>query len=198
MKNNKLLVATFNEGKIREYQSLLSSTGISLITPKELGISTKVEETATSFNENAKLKAFTYSKLSKLPTIADDSGLEVYALHGKPGIYSARFAGENASDAENINKLLGQLCNTGWADRIACFTCVIAFVNSTVSLQQCTGRCCGMITYEPRGSHGFGYDPVFYLLEYGKTMAELTVDHKNKISHRYRAVSKLTTILANL
>ena len=198
MKNNKLLIATFNEGKIREYQSLLSYTGISLVTPKELGISTKVDETATSFSENAKLKALTYSKLSKLPTIADDSGLEVDALNGKPGVYSARFAGGNASDTENINKLLGQLYYTGWADRSACFTCVIAFVDHTGSLHQCIGHCCGVITYESRGSHGFGYDPVFYLLEYGKTMAELTTDHKNKISHRYKAASKLTSVLLNL
>jgi len=192
---NKLLIATTNAGKITEYRFLLSQVNYQLTTPVEEGISLLVNETSNSYTQNAKLKAQAYAKYSCLTTIADDSGLEVDALNGMPGVLSARFAGELATDADNVMFLLAKLKNIPWDKRTAHFTCVIAISNSRGRVELCTGSCYGKIAFEPIGNNGFGYDPIFYLPELNKTMAELSQQRKNEISHRSKAVLKAQQIL---
>jgi len=192
---NKLLIATTNAGKITEYRFLLSQVNYQLTTPVEEGISLFVNETSASYTQNAELKALAYAKYSCLTTIADDSGLEVDALNGMPGVLSARFAGELATDADNVMLLLAKLKNIPWDKRTARFTCVIAISNSRGKVELCTGSCYGKIAFEPIGNNGFGYDPIFYLPELNKTMAELSQQRKNEISHRSKAVLKARQIL---
>lgn len=192
---NKLLIATTNIGKITEYRCLLSQLNYQLTTPLEEEISLVVNETSNSYGQNAKLKALAYAKYSCLTTIADDSGLEVDALSGMPGVLSARFAGELATDAANVKLLLSKLKNIPWDKRTARFTCVIAIANCSGRVELCNGSCYGIIAFEPIGSNGFGYDPVFYLPKLKKTMAELSQQRKNEISHRSKAVLKARQIL---
>lgn len=193
----KLLLATNNKGKIREYRSLLRGIPFEIVTPAELGISMKVAEAGGSFEENASLKAVTLAKQSALLSLADDSGLEVDALDGKPGPLSARYAGEGASDADRIDYLLKKLKNVPEKKRTARFRCVIAIAAPDGKVELFSGECRGVIIDKPRGSHGFGYDPIFYLPELGKTIAELTLAEKNKISHRARATEKARVFLLN-
>lgn len=192
---NKLLIATTNAGKIAEYRLLLSQLNYQLTTPVEEEISLVVNETSNSYRQNAKLKALAYAQYSCLTTIADDSGLEVDALNGMPGVLSARFAGELATDADNVRLLLSKLKDVPWDKRTAHFTCVIAIANSRGKVELCNGNCYGMITFEPVGNSGFGYDPIFYLPEFNKTMSELSQQRKNEISHRSKAVLKARQIL---
>jgi XTP/dITP diphosphohydrolase len=193
--SNKLLLATNNVGKIEEYRLLFSHLNYQLTTPEEQGISIVINETANNYRENAKLKALTYAKISLLTCVADDSGLEVDALEGKPGVLSARFGGENATDADNVHTLLLRLKNIPWENRTARFKCVIAIAYHKGRVELCSGVCLGIITFEPRGENGFGYDPVFYLPELNKTMAELSKNKKNEISHRAKAALKAEFIL---
>jgi XTP/dITP diphosphohydrolase len=186
----KLLLATNNQGKLREYRRLLRGIPFELVTPAELGISSAVEEIGGSFEENAALKAAATAKRSGLLTLADDSGLEVDALGGEPGPLSARYAGEGASDADRTDFLLKKLKDIPPEDRTARFRCVIAISAPEGKVQLFSGECRGVIIDRPRGSHGFGYDPIFFIPEMGKTMAELTLEEKNKISHRARAAEK--------
>lgn len=192
---NKLLLATNNIHKVEEYRSLFSHLNYRLTTPEEQGISTVVNEKANNYSENAILKASTYANISYLISIADDSGLEVDALGGKPGVLSARFGGKNATDEDRVNILLSRLRNVPWEKRTARFTCVIAIADHNDRVELCSGFCYGIITFEPRGNNGFGYDPVFYLPELNKTMAELPKQHKNAISHRAKAALKAQSIL---
>jgi len=196
--NKKLLLATNNEGKVREYKSLLRGIPFEIVTPSELGITTEVDETGGSFEENARLKATTLAKESGLLTLADDSGLEVDALGGEPGVLSARYAGEGASDTERINYLLARFEDVPEEKRTARFRCVIAIAAPEGRVEVCSGECPGFITAEPRGYNGFGYDPVFYLPELSKTMAELTSEEKNKISHRARAAEEAREALKQI
>jgi XTP/dITP diphosphohydrolase len=136
--------------------------------------------------------------LSQLIALADDSGLEVDALNGQPGISSARFAGEAAADADKVRLLLARLSGVSWERRTACFKCVIAIATPEGQCQICSGDCPGIIAFEPRGENGFGYDPVFFLPELGKTMAELPSETKNQISHRARASQKARELLLQL
>jgi len=191
----KLLLATNNKGKAREYKSLLRGIPFEIVTPAELGISTEVDETGASFEENARLKATTFAKESGLLSLADDSGLEVDTLGGEPGVHSARYAGEGASDADRVNFLLDKLKGVPEKERTARFRCVIALATNDGKVELCTGECRGFIATEPRGNNGFGYDPVFYLPELGETMAELPPEEKNKISHRARAAEKARELL---
>ena len=191
----KLLLATFNPGKIREYRSLLGSLGYQLVTPAEQGIASIATEPGNSYEQNARLKAIAYAKLSQLITLADDSGLEVDALGGEPGIHSARFAGKDATDADKVKILLAQLAGIPWEKRTAHFKCAIAIVTPQGQLELCHGECHGIIAFEAKGEKGFGYDPVFYLPEIGKTMAELPTETKNQISHRGQAAQKARQIL---
>jgi len=191
----KLLLATTNPGKIREYRFLLRNLDYNIVTLKELGINQPPVETRNSYEENARIKAITYAKLSQLVTLADDSGLEVDALNGEPGVRSARFAGEAASDAEKIKFLLTKLADVPWGKRTAHFKCVIVIATPEGELEICHGECHGIIAFEPKGKNGFGYDPVFYLPEINKTIAELPLEVKNQVSHRSRAAGKARKIL---
>jgi len=190
LRDKKLLLATNNKGKVREYKSLLREIPFEIVTPSELGITTEVDETGSSFEENARLKAATLAAASGLLTLADDSGLEVDALGGEPGVLSARYAGEGASDIDRINYLLARLKDVPGEKRTARFRCVIAIAAPDGTVETCSGECQGVIATEPRGNNGFGYDPIFYVPELGKTMAELTPEEKNKISHRAKATEK--------
>jgi XTP/dITP diphosphohydrolase len=194
----KLLLATSNPGKAREYRILLNGLGYEIITPAEQGITEAITESGDSYEQNARLKAIAYAKLSQLIALADDSGLEVDALNGQPGISSARFAGEAAADADKVRLLLARLSGVSWERRTACFKCVIAIATPEGQCQICSGDCPGIIAFEPRGENGFGYDPVFFLPELGKTMAELPSETKNQISHRARASQKARELLLQL
>jgi XTP/dITP diphosphohydrolase len=191
----KLLLATNNPGKVREYKSLLSGVPFELVTPAEVGVDADVEETGTTFEENAALKATTLAAESQLLTLADDSGLEVDALGGEPGTLSARYAGQNASDADRVRYLLSKMQNVPEGKRQARFVCVIAIATPQGKVEFCSGECEGVIALGPRGNRGFGYDPIFYLPELGKTMAELPPEAKNKLSHRGRAAEKARAFL---
>jgi len=195
---NKLLLATNNHAKITEYQSLLADLPVALVTPSDLGIKTRVNESGASLEENARLKATVLGAQSRLGALADDSGLEVDALGGEPGPLSARYAGEGASDEERIKYLLSRLESVPWENRTARFRCVIAIAMPNGDVEVCSGERGGFITRAPRGKHGFGYDPVFYLPELGKTMAELPMEVKNQVSHRGQAARKAYKILERL
>jgi len=192
----KLLLATNNQAKVREYRSLLHDLPYELVTLAEQGITTIVSEIGESLKENARLKATLLATESQLLALADDSGLEVDALGGEPGRLSARYAGENASDRDRVNYLLLQLKGVPQEKRSARFRCVIAIATPDGEVEFCSGECPGFITFEPRGEQGFGYDPVFYLPELGKTMAELPMEIKNQVSHRGQAARKAYQLLA--
>ncbi len=194
----KLLLATSNPGKIREYRLLLDGLGYLITTPPEEGIAEAIAESGSTYEQNAQLKAVVYARSSRLTTLADDSGLEVDALNGEPGIQSARFAGEAATDTEKVRLLLAKLQGVPWERRTACFKCVIAIVGPRGRAEICRGECHGMIALEPKGTNGFGYDPIFVLPETGKTMAELPAEIKNQISHRARASQKARQVLQQL
>ena len=194
----KLLLATNNQGKVQEYRSLLRDLPFRLVTLAESGISIIIKEEGESFEENARLKATALAAESQLPALADDSGLEVDALGSEPGRLSARYAGEGASDGERIDHLLARLEGVPGEKRSARFRCVIAIATPDGRVELCSGECQGFITFEPRGEHGFGYDPIFYLPEPGKTMAELPLEIKNQVSHRGVAARKVYKVLERL
>jgi XTP/dITP diphosphohydrolase len=191
----RLCVATNNIGKQREFVQLLAGWGGDIVFPGDLGIDLEVDESGASFEENAILKARAYAAASGLPGLADDSGLEVDALGGAPGILSARYAGAGASDQDRRQKLLTALAATPIDRRSARFRCVVAISDPGGRVAVAAGTCEGRIALEPRGTHGFGYDPVFYLPEYGCTMAELRPELKNQISHRARAIQAARPLL---
>jgi XTP/dITP diphosphohydrolase len=192
---SKLLLATNNRAKVEEYKRLLLGISYTIVNLADVGIETIVDETGATFEENAALKAKIYANLSKLLTMADDSGLEVDVLGGQPGVLSARYAGEKATDKERIDFLLAKLRDTPWEKRTARFKCIIAIASSEEEVELFTGECQGIIAFKPSGEKGFGYDPIFYLPRLGKTMAELSMDEKNEISHRGQAVIKARRIL---
>ncbi len=192
---HKLLLATNNQAKVGEYKALLLNIPFELVTLAELGITTIVDEVGGSLEENARLKATVLASESRLLALADDSGLEVDALGGEPGRLSARYAGEGASDKDRVNYLLSRLKNVPWQQRSARFRCVIAVATPDGEVELCCGECGGMITLEPKGEQGFGYDPVFDLPELNKTMAELPLETKNRFSHRGQAARKVYQVL---
>jgi XTP/dITP diphosphohydrolase len=194
----KLLLATTNRGKIREYRSLLNRLPFRLVTPDELGINVEVEENRPSYEENASMKAKAYVRASRLITLADDSGLEVDVLGGEPGIHSARAAGEAATDEDRIEHLLARLKGVPLEKRTACFKCVIAVAVMEERIELCHGECQGLIALKPGGKYGFGYDPVFYLPGFDKTMAELPLETKNRISHRGQAAREACRVLEKI
>ena len=191
----RLLIATTNVGKLKELAALLADVPFTLVSLADIGVAAEVAETGSTLEENAVLKANEYARLSGLPTLADDSGLEVDALGGEPGPLSSRYAGESATDPERIAFLHHKLHNTGEGEWNARFRCVIAVVWPSEPAELFTGECRGRIVSESRGDHGFGYDPVFLLPELGKTMAELSPEEKNKLSHRAMAVRKAAAAL---
>jgi XTP/dITP diphosphohydrolase len=191
----KLLLATSNPGKIREYRYLLKELGYQITTLAEEGITIVVTESGNSYDQNARLKAVAYAKFSQFMALADDSGLEVDALNGEPGFQSARFGGETISDADRVSLLLAKLNGIPWERRTARFKCIIAIAIPEGQCEICYGECRGMIALEAKGKNGFGYDPVFFVPELGKTMAELPMEMKNKISHRACASEKARRVL---
>lgn len=194
----RLLLATNNAGKVREYRDILGDLPLTLTTPADLGLDLSVEETGQTYTENALLKAKAYAKASGLLTLADDSGLEVDALDGAPGIRSARYDGRGGGDADRYRLLLDQLDGVPGRERGARFRCVIAIATPDGKCFTSEGVCPGVIGTAPRGASGFGYDPVFVLPELGRTMAELSGEEKNRLSHRGRAGRKARPILLQL
>ncbi|GEL76796.1 XTP/dITP diphosphatase [Tenuibacillus multivorans] len=187
---DQIYVATTNQGKIREFQEMFQSLDIKMVSLMDTFNDVEdVEETGKTFEENARLKADTYAKTYQIPVMADDSGLTVEALNGEPGIYSARYAGLEKNDDQNLEKLLKNL--EGVEQRDAAFVSVIAFARPDEETIVAEGRCEGRITDEPRGSEGFGYDPVFIPNGYEQTMAQLGSTVKNKISHRKHALDAM-------
>ena len=194
----KLLIATRNAGKLRELSQLLHGIPFQLTSLDQEGIDVVVDETGATLEENARLKATLCASASNLLTLADDSALEVDALGGEPGVRSARYAGENASDTDRVSYLLSKLRDIPWERRQARFRCVIAIAYPSGEVKLCEGQCHGLVCLEPRGKQGFGYDPIFYFPELNRTMAELTPGEKNKLSHRGRAAEKARQLLSHL
>jgi XTP/dITP diphosphohydrolase len=194
----KLLLATRNAGKAREYSLLLQRSPFELTTLDAEGIQEDVIESGKTLQENARLKAVGYAVDDRFLVMADDSGLEVDALGGAPGPLSARFGGKGASDRDKVNLLLSKLRGVPWEERSARFRCVIAIASERKVIGLCEGVCEGIISLEAEGDQGFGYDPVFYLPELDKTMAELTLEEKNKVSHRARAAEKAVQVLKRM
>lgn len=189
------VIASNNEKKIKELDRILSPLGIYARTAAQLGKKLdEVEETGTTFAENAELKAKAACEKTGMPAIADDSGLVVDALGGRPGVYSARYAGENATDEEKIQKLLTEMMNSGSSDRTARFECVICCYFPNGEKLFAAGSCEGTIGYAPRGVNGFGYDPIFFV-EGNKTFAELSDNQKDVLSHRGKALKELARLL---
>ncbi|OOF59482.1 XTP/dITP diphosphatase [Rodentibacter myodis] len=188
----KIVLATGNKGKVKEMADVLATLGFEVIAQTDLGIESP-EETGLTFVENALLKARYASEKSRLPAIADDSGLVVKALNGAPGLYSARYAGEEGNDALNRQKLLAELANVPQSERQAKFVSCIVFLQSPTDPSPiiAEGECHGVITFEEKGENGFGYDPLFFSSEQGCTFAELETVEKKKISHRARALKVL-------
>lgn len=194
----KVVLATGNAGKVRELASLLNDFGLDVVAQTELGVES-AEETGLTFIENAILKARHAAKITGLPAIADDSGLAVDALGGAPGIYSARYAGIDASDRQNLDKLLVALKDIPDSERQAQFHCVLVYLRHAEDPTPlvCHGSWPGVIAREPAGDGGFGYDPLFFVPSEGKTAAELTREEKSAISHRGQALKLLLEALRN-
>jgi XTP/dITP diphosphohydrolase len=195
---NIIVLATRNAGKVKEFQEILKDFPVEIKSLTDFGKIPEVEEDGKTFDDNAYKKAFFTAKVLGLPAIADDSGLVVEALDGAPGVTSARYAGEKATDQDNINKLLQAM--GGISNRKAAFECVLSIAVPTGPALTYEGRCEGEISLHPQGQGGFGYDPVFYYREYGKTFAEISSEEKNRVSHRGRAladfVSEFDKVLA--
>ncbi|WAA10223.1 XTP/dITP diphosphatase [Fervidibacillus albus] len=187
----EIIIATKNPGKAKEFEKIFNPYGIRVKTLLDFPDAPDIAETGKTFAENAILKAEGISNLLNKPVIADDSGLTIDALNGRPGIYSARYAGEEKSDEKNIEKVLYELKDVVYEDRTAQFRCTIAVNIPGENSFTVEGICHGIILSEKRGTGGFGYDPIFYYPEKGKTFAELSAEEKNAISHRGRAIQNL-------
>jgi XTP/dITP diphosphohydrolase len=199
MTHSELLIATHNSGKLRELRELLGEHRFELRDLHSFPSAQIIEETGNTFAENARLKAAGYAMQTRLMTLADDSGLEVSALGGLPGVRSARYAGDGASDAARVEKLLSELSAETSGHRVAQFVCAIAIADRTGAiLNVSTGVCAGEIAPAPRGDNGFGYDPVFIPAGFDRTFAELAADVKNQISHRAQALKKAAEFLRSL
>ncbi|MCC8069169.1 MAG: RdgB/HAM1 family non-canonical purine NTP pyrophosphatase [Ruminococcus sp.] len=189
----KIVLASNNKNKLREVREILEPKGFEVLSLSDCNINTDIEENGTTFEENATIKAKTIYNMTKLPCIADDSGLEVAYLHREPGVYSHRYAGDNANDHDRCNLILSKLENVPIELREAWFVCAICYINSDGEVKTVRGTCEGYIGFEERGSNGFGYDPIF--MYGGKSFAELSPEEKNSISHRSNALKKLVEVL---
>jgi len=194
----EIVLATRNQDKIREIEKILNGINARLLSLDDFPGCPKVVEDGKTLEENAKKKALVVSQYAKKHSLAEDTGLEVEALSGAPGIHSARFAGDNSTYEDNNRKLLKLMEKLSLGDRRAKFRCVAALAKPDGEVVTCEGVCEGIITFEVKGKSGFGYDPLFLLPEYGKTFAELGEETKNKISHRARALTKIKEIINNL
>ncbi|MEG7333615.1 XTP/dITP diphosphatase [Bacillus sp. 0102A] len=189
------IIATHNPGKVKEFKEILEPKGYDVKSLAEIGYTEEIEETGHTFEENAVLKAEAVAKAVNKMVIADDSGLSIDNLGGSPGVYSARYAGEQKDDQANIVKVLGELKGIEKEQRTARFRCALAVSIPGEETKTVEGHVEGYIAEEPRGEYGFGYDPIFIVKDKDKTMAELTSDEKNKISHRADALKKLSKLL---
>lgn len=194
--SRRLLIATHNPGKVAEYRSLLFDLPLGVTWLDEVGITEDVEETEDSFHGNAILKARHYAGLTGLWTWADDSGLEIDALDGRPGVYSARYGGKGLTDADRYRKVLDEMAQVPDAQRTARFRCVVAIAQPGGKVDTRDGTLEGMIARAPSGSHGFGYDPIFYIPGFHATLAELERGVKNEMSHRAEAAARAREMLA--
>jgi XTP/dITP diphosphohydrolase len=195
----KLLIATNNPGKLREYQEILADLPVELVFPADAGLTLDPEETGSTFAENAIIKAQAFAQASGLLTLADDSGLEIDALNGEPGVYSARYGNTAKKDhAGRYRLVLEKMADTPLEKRTARFKCVVALASGDEIIGTADGAVEGVITCAPKGDGGFGYDPVFFVPEFERTMAELTADEKNSISHRSRAVQAAMPLIEQL
>ena len=192
----KLLIASNNPGKVIEFRELLAGCGWEIVAPTDIGIDLDVEETGVTYAENARIKAQAFCAASGLASLADDSGLEVDALGGAPGVISARYAGEHATDAANNALLLENL--RGVENRTARFVCVIALVQDGKLVKSFRGTVEGRVIDEARGDGGFGYDPLFYCPAFGCTFGEATIEQKMQVSHRGRALEAMFTYLRSI
>lgn len=190
----RIIIATKNKGKIAEFQQLFAKKGVEIRSLLDYDDVPDVEETGKTFAENAILKATTIANMFHEPVIADDSGLIVDALNGEPGVYSARYAGEGKNDQANIEKVLKKLQGVPFEQRTARFYCTLAVAKPNGDVITVDGVCEGYITKSPIGENGFGYDPIFFVPEKQRTMAQLTKEEKNEISHRAKALQHLLHI----
>ena len=190
-----LLLATSNLHKLEEFRAIFSDLPLRLLSLRDLQLAIDVEETGTTYAENAELKARAYAQVSHMSTLADDSGLEIDALGGAPGVQSARYLGSEISYEERFRVILEQLKGLPLDQRSARFRCVIALVEPLGNIRMVEGVVEGVIAEGPRGTNGFGYDPIFFLPELGKTFAELEPEYKNRISHRARAAKSARKLL---
>lgn len=184
----RIIFATNNEGKTREIRAIMSDLGVEVVTMKEAGIQVEIVEDGKTFEENAVIKAKTVAAACNDIVMADDSGLEIDALNKEPGVYSARYLGEDTSYHVKNNTLIKRLEGVAMEERTARFVCAIAAVLPDGSVLETKGTIEGVIGYEERGENGFGYDPIFFLPEYGKTTAEIDAELKNQLSHRGKAL----------
>jgi len=190
---SRIILASNNKGKIREISEILSPLGFEVVSMKDSGIDIDIEENGTTFRENAAIKARAIYDMTNTAVIADDSGLMVDFLDGAPGVYSARYCGEGATDEDRNNKLLSELSGVPDNKRTAAFMCVICYIDENGREQFAEGGCEGKIGYEPKGENGFGYDPIFMYGE--RSFAEILPEEKNQISHRANALRKLQEIM---
>lgn len=193
--DNIIILATNNKSKVKEISEMMSGSDITFVSLADAGINVEVDETGTTFEENALLKAREICKLSGKPTISDDSGLEIDALDGEPGIYSSRFMGEDTSYDIKNNALIEKLENVADPDRTARFRCCMALVLPDGREFVTEGAMEGIIVREPKGINGFGYDPILFIPEYNRTSAELSSEEKNNISHRGEALRKMIEVI---
>ena len=195
---DKIVFATTNEGKVKEIKEILKDFPIEVVSMKEMGITADIEENGATFEENSLIKARALVKLTGLPALADDSGLEVDYLNGEPGIYSARYLGRDTDYDYKNNYIIDKLSGAKGKERSARFVCVISLVLPDGREFVERGVVEGLIGYEQKGENGFGYDPIFYLPEYGKTSAELPPEEKNRISHRGKALTAMKKLIVTL
>ncbi len=195
----KIVIATHNNHKSIELLKLMSNLPITWMTLRDLEIDTIVEETGTTIQENATLKAREYARLTRMYTLADDSGLAIEALNGRPGVYSSRYGGNDISSKQQRELLLKELYSISWTNRKAYFRCTLALANPYgTDITVANGVCQGLITMSDRGTKGFGYDPIFYVPHQSCTMAEMDTDTKNRVGHRGKATHKMKGQISKL
>lgn len=194
----QVIIATKNKGKAKDFEAIFNPFGYEVLTLHDVADDMDVEETGTTFEENAILKAEALAERLQTFVIADDSGLAIDALNGAPGVYSARYAGEDKSDEANMEKVLAELADVGEEKRTARFCCAIALAGPNLETKTAFGTCEGVIAREKKGTNGFGYDPIFFVPSLGKTMAELGTSEKAAISHRGNAIKQIKAELPNL
>lgn len=194
----RIIIATKNKGKAKEFEQLFSKYGIEVKTLVDVPEIPDIQETGKTFEENAVIKAEAISKISSSYVVADDSGLVIDALEGRPGVFSARYAGPDKDDEANIDKVLGEMDGVQDEKRTARFYCALAIAGPGFETVTVNGTCEGLILNERHGSGGFGYDPIFYVPSEGKTMAEMSADRKNELSHRAAAMKNLEPLIEKL